>query len=75
MAGTDAVDPGTVMVLDNHGAPVPSSRAYDRCVAGIISGAGTYRPAIVLDKQRKVLSLRHTSRKQTEEGRSVCLRG
>jgi hypothetical protein len=53
MAGTGAVDPGTVMVLDSDGALVPSARAYDRCVAGVISGAGAYRPAIVLDKQPK----------------------
>jgi hypothetical protein len=48
---TTAVDPGTVMVLDGGGALAASARAYDKCVVGVISGAGAYRPAIVLDRQ------------------------
>jgi hypothetical protein len=51
MAETTTVDPGTVMVLDAAGALAASTRAYDKCVVGVISGAGTYRPAIVLDRQ------------------------
>ena len=39
------------MVLDQAGAIQPSYRAYDKKVAGVVSGAGNYRPAIVLDKQ------------------------
>jgi hypothetical protein len=48
----DAADaePGTVMVLDAEGAVKPSCVPYDRKVAGIISGAGEYRPGIILDK-------------------------
>jgi len=45
------VTPGTVMVIDSEGALRPSDRAYDKRVAGVISGAGKYKPAIVLDKQ------------------------
>jgi hypothetical protein len=45
------VEPGTVMVLDNDGALQPSSEAYDRRVAGVISGAGEYRPGIILDRR------------------------
>lgn len=45
-------EPGTVMVLDEHGALQPSQQAYDKRVAGVISGAGTYKPGIVLDKQQ-----------------------
>lgn len=45
------VEPGTVMVLCEQGTVRPSSGAYDKRVAGVISGAGQYRPAIVLDKQ------------------------
>jgi hypothetical protein len=30
----------------------PSKRAYDKQVAGVISGAGDYKPGIVLDKQQ-----------------------
>jgi hypothetical protein len=41
--------PGMVMVLDHQGALQPSMRAYDRKVAGIISGAGDYRPGFILD--------------------------
>jgi len=32
------VDPGTVMVLDEYGALQPSQHAYDKKVAGVISG-------------------------------------
>jgi hypothetical protein len=46
-----AVEPGTVMVLVEEDALVPSWSAYDKRVAGVISGAGSYRPGIVLDKQ------------------------
>ena len=40
----DSVEPGTVMVLCEEGAVRPSSRAYDKRVAGVISGAGEYAP-------------------------------
>jgi len=48
-AGTLA-EPGTVMVLDNDARLRPSEQPYDRRVAGVVSGAGEYRPAIVLDR-------------------------
>ncbi len=47
----DAVDAGTVMVLGEGGVLHQSRRAYDKCVAGVISGAGSYKPGIILDKQ------------------------
>ena len=53
MAGLAQVEPGTVVVLGAEGALAASSRAYDRRVAGVISGAGSYRPGIVLDRQRE----------------------
>jgi hypothetical protein len=43
-------EPGTVMVLDDNGALQPSHTEYDRKVAGVISGAGDYRPGLVLGK-------------------------
>jgi hypothetical protein len=43
--------PGTVMVLGEEGALFPCGQAYDKRVAGVISGAGDYKPGIVLDKQ------------------------
>ncbi|MGO1070086.1 hypothetical protein [Lysobacter sp. CA199] len=46
-----AVEPGTVMVLDEELALSPSQRAYDRRVAGVVSGAGDFKPGIVLDNQ------------------------
>jgi hypothetical protein len=45
------VEPGTVMAIDQDGALRPSNHRYDKKVAGVVSGAGDYRPAIVLDKQ------------------------
>lgn len=43
--------PGTVMVLDQNGALEPSYKAYDRKVAGVISGAGDFRPGVILGMQ------------------------
>jgi hypothetical protein len=51
IAGLERVEPGTVMVIDSEGSLRECDRAYDKCVAGVISGAGKYKPAIVLDKQ------------------------
>jgi hypothetical protein len=51
IAGFEKVEPGTVMVIDSEGSLRECDRAYDKCVAGVISGAGKYKPAIVLDKQ------------------------
>lgn len=42
------VSPGTVMVIDDDGRLIPSARPYDRRVAGIVSGADGFHPAIVL---------------------------
>lgn len=52
MAGAVKVEPGTVMVLGNEGALSESHQAYDKRVAGVISGAGDYKPGIVLDKRQ-----------------------
>jgi len=51
IAGLDLVEPGTVMVIDSEGALRQSDRAYDKRVAGVISGAGGYKPGLILDKQ------------------------
>ena len=47
----ETIEPGTVMVIGNDGVIMASSRPYDKRVAGVISGAGCYKPGIVLDKQ------------------------
>lgn len=44
----ERVEPGTVMVLGEEGVLRQSNRAYDKCVAGVISGAGDYKPGIIL---------------------------
>ena len=45
------VDPGTVMALDPDGTLQTSSSAYNKRVVGVVSGAGGYKPGIILDKQ------------------------
>ena len=51
LAPAAAAEPGTVMVLGRDGAIQPSSVAYDKTVAGVISGAGACKPGIVLDRR------------------------
>ncbi len=50
IAGVETVEPGTVMVITEGGALQPSQQAYDKRVVGVISGAGGYKPGIVLDR-------------------------
>jgi hypothetical protein len=51
VAGPEAAEPGSVMVLGLAGGLVASEGPYDKRVAGVVSGAGTYKPGIVMDKQ------------------------
>jgi hypothetical protein len=51
LADPDDGEPGTVMVLEDDLTVRRCSRAYDQRVAGVVSGAGTYRPAIILDSR------------------------
>jgi hypothetical protein len=48
----EAAEPGTVMVIDQEGTLKPSEQAYDKRVAGVVSGAEGYKPGIVLDGQK-----------------------
>jgi hypothetical protein len=43
--------PGSVMVIGDEGSVRLSTSAYDKRVAGVISGAGTFKPGIILDRQ------------------------
>jgi hypothetical protein len=52
ISDAEGVEPGTVMVIDNRGALHISECAYDKRVAGVISGAGDLRPAIILGRQQ-----------------------
>jgi hypothetical protein len=48
VAGEDHLEAGTVVVIDREGTLRESSSAYDKRVAGVVAGAGDYRPAIVM---------------------------
>lgn len=50
LSSSVAAQPGSVMVLDDSGAIHPCCTPYDRHAVGVVSGAGQYRPAIVLDR-------------------------
>jgi hypothetical protein len=45
------IDAGSVVVIDDKGRLEMSRRPYDRTVAGVVSGAGDCRPALVLDRK------------------------
>jgi hypothetical protein len=47
----EELEPGTVVALDAEGKIRQSQLPYDKRVAGVISGAGAHRPAILLDKR------------------------
>src|SRR5262249_28753898 len=51
LAGNESIEPGDVMVMDGEGRLKQCREAYDKRVAGVISGAGGYRPGIILGKQ------------------------
>ena len=45
------VEPGTVMVLEDDGGVRESDRDYDTRVVGVVSGAGSFEPALILDRR------------------------
>lgn len=51
IAADPRVGPGTVMVIGTDARLEMSARAYDRRVAGVIAGAGSDRPGIVLGRR------------------------
>jgi hypothetical protein len=44
-------EPGTLMVFSGDNALSESAQAYDGRVAGVVSGAGPYKPAILMDRR------------------------
>jgi hypothetical protein len=46
----ESSEPGTVLVIDVDGRLSASSQPYDTRVAGVVSGAGQLRPALVLQR-------------------------
>jgi hypothetical protein len=51
VARGDEVEPGCVVVLAGDDRIRVSDEPYDRRVAGVVSGAGSCRPGLVLDRQ------------------------
>lgn len=47
-----ALERGTVLVIGDDGRLHQSKEAYDTRVAGVLSGAGDYRPGIILGKEQ-----------------------
>lgn len=50
----ECAEPGTVMVIGDNSRLRISHTAYDRCVIGIVAGAGDYRPGIILGRNGDV---------------------
>jgi hypothetical protein len=55
IATSEEVEPGTVMALTDEGALQPCQDSYDRKVAGVISGAGDYKPGLILGRTESPL--------------------
>jgi hypothetical protein len=55
-ASVAGISAGSVVVLDleNPGSLTPSTRPYDRRVAGVVSGANNYKPGITLGSKTQV---------------------
>jgi hypothetical protein len=51
VCGEIEAEPGCVMVLAGDDQVQVSREAYDRRVAGVVSGAGSYRPGLILDRR------------------------
>lgn len=52
VAEAAAIGPGTVVVLGQDGTLHQCQQPYDKKVAGVISGAGNYRPGMILDRHQ-----------------------
>ena len=48
----EALDPGSVMVIGGEDTLRQCTEAYDRRVTGVLSGAGHYRPGLILDRHQ-----------------------
>lgn len=68
VAGPGEFDPGTVMVIGPGGALTRSQLGYDKRVAGVISGAGSFKPGIILGQ----LQSQHDRRPIALLGRVYC---
>lgn len=50
-AVVEQIEPGDVVVIDRDGALRRGETPYDKRVAGVVSGAGPFRPGITLDSR------------------------
>jgi hypothetical protein len=57
------VKPGTVMVLTKNGSLQSSRQEYDKKVAGVVSGAGGYTPAMVLAREQQSVVSKNDKKK------------
>jgi hypothetical protein len=48
--GEENITPGTVLVIGDHGKLTVTREGYDSRIAGVVSGAGSLRPAILLNR-------------------------
>jgi hypothetical protein len=58
MLDAGEIDPGSVVVIDSSGVLKESDQPYDKRVAGVIAGAGGYKPGLILGSQRPQLNKR-----------------
>ena len=52
IAESAEIKPGMVVVFDQDGALHQCRQAYDKRVAGVISGGGNYKPGLILDRRQ-----------------------
>jgi len=63
---TNRVEPGTVMVLTENGSLESCHKEYDKKVAGIVSGAGGYKPALVLNRYSQSQNANQNKKNKTK---------
>ena len=64
-----SVEPGTVLIIGGDTQLRVCSEAYDKRVAGVVAGAGTYKPGIILGRKE---DQRHNSLPVALMGRVYC---
>jgi hypothetical protein len=71
-SASDMVEPGMIVCIDpeNPGQLVPSAKAYDPTVAGIVSGAGGVRPGLLMGQRDNPINGKHPV---ALSGRVYCL--
>jgi hypothetical protein len=62
--------PGSVMIIGGNGVIEPCRRAYDKRAVGVVSGAGSLRPAITLGADAGTVGTAHAM-KATDAQRSL----